>query len=245
MSQRRSGFTLIELLVVIAIIAVLAALVIPIYEAAKEKAQTTKCGVHQKELMAALLMYVQDYSGRLPMNQFLSYTDWGGTAAQQSQLTVMRLYQPYVRNTDIIFCPALMAYAYNQCLYKPAPEKLNYVAVRMQIAYDASAANRSGRLLSQVARPGCCPAFFCAKRMGGKKGLRDTPGDVPVNGWGWVPTDAQVRDYFPNRHSGGMNYAFLDGHVRWATPTAYGYYMATDGFDYDGNGTLGGSQMMR
>ncbi len=138
-----------------------------------------------------------------------------------------------------------MAFAYNQCLYKPAPSRLNYANALMQIAYDSSSANRCGRLLSQVARPARTPAFFCAKRMGGKKDLRETPGDLPSNGWGWVPTDIFVPQYLPNYHSNGANYAFLDGHVRWYQPAGKGFCMPIEGIDYDGNGTVGSTTTMR
>lgn len=245
MRCRRDGFTLIELLVVIAIIAVLAALLFPIYEKGKEKAITTKCQAHQKELMAALLMYTHDYGGRLPFIQFLSYTDWAGTAAGRPDLHVVRLYEPYVKNTEIIYCPAKMGFAYNQCLYKPAPARLTDNNYRMQIAYDSSSKDRAGRLLSLVVRPGRTPAFFCAKRMSGKKGMRDTPGDWEDNGWGWVPSDIHVPAYFPNYHGNGANYAFLDGHVRWYPPAGNGYSMPINGIDYDGNGTIGDTRTMR
>lgn len=244
-ARKPFGFTLIELLVVIAIIAILAAILFPVYATAKLKANTAKCQAHQKELMAALLMYTDDYGGRLPFIQFLSYTDWQGRAAGRPDLGVVRLYEPYVKNFEIILCPALMAFAYNQCLYAPPSKNPARYSGRAEIYYDSTPAHRSGRLLQQVRLPGRTPAFFCAKRMAGKNNQRVTPGDLPDNGWGWVPSDIFVAAYMPNLHNGGANYAFLDGHCRWYQPAGGGFNMPVEGIDYDGNGSVGSDKLMR
>ncbi len=64
--RRRAGFTLIELLVVIAIIAVLAAILFPVFTRAREKARQQTCVSNQKQLAAAIMMYVQDHAETLP-----------------------------------------------------------------------------------------------------------------------------------------------------------------------------------
>ena len=61
MVHRRKGFTLIELLVVIAIIAILAAILFPVFAKAREKARTSSCASNLKQLGLAAMMYVQDY----------------------------------------------------------------------------------------------------------------------------------------------------------------------------------------
>src|SRR6266699_2558028 len=63
---RHSGFTLIELLVVIAIIAILAAILFPVFALAREKAPSITCLSNQKQLGTAMSMYIQDYDERLP-----------------------------------------------------------------------------------------------------------------------------------------------------------------------------------
>ena len=65
--RTRAGFTMIELLVVIAIIAILAAVLFPVYLSAKESAKRGKCVSNLKQITTGLLMYIQEYDGRLPV----------------------------------------------------------------------------------------------------------------------------------------------------------------------------------
>src|SRR5215510_8297848 len=64
--KRKGGFTLIELLVVIAIIAILAAILFPVFAQAREKARAISCLSNTKQLATAGLMYVQDYDETFP-----------------------------------------------------------------------------------------------------------------------------------------------------------------------------------
>ena len=65
--NRRTGFTLIELLVVIAIIAILAAILFPVFAKAREQARAINCVSNMKQIGTALLMYMQDYDGLVPV----------------------------------------------------------------------------------------------------------------------------------------------------------------------------------
>jgi len=75
MNQRGGGFTLIELLVVIAIIAILAAILFPVFSKAREKARQTTCTSNQKQLATATMMYVQENEETLPGTDFWSVVD--------------------------------------------------------------------------------------------------------------------------------------------------------------------------
>ncbi|HUS80578.1 MAG TPA: prepilin-type N-terminal cleavage/methylation domain-containing protein, partial [Armatimonadota bacterium] len=73
----RRGFTLIELLVVIAIIAILAAILFPVFAKAREKARQTSCLSNVKQLTLAMLQYCQDYDERFPGHHFLVNAGYG------------------------------------------------------------------------------------------------------------------------------------------------------------------------
>lgn len=70
--KARGGFTLIELLVVIAIIAILAAILFPVFAQAREKARAISCVSNEKQLGTAMMMYLQDYDENYPMMQYQS-----------------------------------------------------------------------------------------------------------------------------------------------------------------------------
>ncbi|MGM0491747.1 MAG: DUF1559 domain-containing protein, partial [Armatimonadota bacterium] len=89
--MRRTGFTLIELLVVIAIIAILAAILFPVFARAREKARQTSCLSNVKQLMIGVQMYAQDYDERLPRHGFPRWT--------------IKIY-PYVNNVQVYSCPS-------------------------------------------------------------------------------------------------------------------------------------------
>jgi len=110
----RRGFTLIELLVVIAIIAILAAILFPVFARAREKARQTSCLSNVKQIALAIRMYVQDYDERFPSARSVPgcpYPDYG--ASIPAMLLVERQLQgwpslmiPYVKNQQIFWCPS-------------------------------------------------------------------------------------------------------------------------------------------
>ena len=67
---RRSGFTLIELLVVIAIIAILAAILFPVFAQARDKARQSSCLSNTRQMATSILMYVQDYDETFPGHEW-------------------------------------------------------------------------------------------------------------------------------------------------------------------------------
>ncbi|MCS6776569.1 MAG: DUF1559 domain-containing protein [Chloroherpetonaceae bacterium] len=103
-SGHRSAFTLIELLIVIAIIAILAAMLFPVFAQAREKARQSGCISNLKQLATATMMYTQDYDETFPNAQ------WIGPAAFPPHWyfgeSVRDLLEPYVRNASIFVCPS-------------------------------------------------------------------------------------------------------------------------------------------
>jgi prepilin-type N-terminal cleavage/methylation domain-containing protein/prepilin-type processing-associated H-X9-DG protein len=94
----RPGFTLIELLVVIAIIAVLAAILFPVFAQARESARQTSCLSNTKQLAMATLSYCQDYDETYPMSIYVQ----NGNQA----VAVYDAVAPYLKNTQVLVCPS-------------------------------------------------------------------------------------------------------------------------------------------
>ncbi len=129
-SKKQHGFTLIELLVVIAIIAILAAILFPVFARAREKARETSCLSNNKEIGLAMLMYVQDYDETYPDSSItckddpanaplcnyangyvgaLHITAWGHRRYLNDGVTIgghVKYLSPYVKNTQIFTCPS-------------------------------------------------------------------------------------------------------------------------------------------
>jgi prepilin-type N-terminal cleavage/methylation domain-containing protein/prepilin-type processing-associated H-X9-DG protein len=112
--QCRRGFTLIELLVVIAIIAILAAILFPVFSRVRENARRSSCLSNMKQMGMGLLQYVQDNDEILPSD----WTGSGGFSASDPTIVMWTdAVQPYVKNTQIFTCPS----ASSANSYKPGP----------------------------------------------------------------------------------------------------------------------------
>jgi len=112
----RKGFTLIELLVVIAIIAILAAILFPVFAKAREKARQTNCLSNLKQIGNGFMMYVQDYDECYPC---VDQSTWPGYMLQQycgegasdggnwyKNYTYVSQLQPYIKNLQLFKCPS-------------------------------------------------------------------------------------------------------------------------------------------
>ena len=118
MRRSRSGFTLIELLVVIAIIAILAAILLPVFAAARERARMTSCASQEKQLGLAVLQYCQDFDEQLPPDRYSIWnsacTDYTGNGGAEWFSTDFgngrgwlwwQILFPYYKSINIMICP--------------------------------------------------------------------------------------------------------------------------------------------
>lgn len=121
-TKRLGGFTLIELLVVIAIIAILAAILFPVFAQARERARAASCLSNTKQLGLAEMMYLQDY------DEVFWSNPWPGGGGNMPPVTNPAnlgtvfwsdLLQPYIKNTGIFDCPSNGDVLFNTANYTP------------------------------------------------------------------------------------------------------------------------------
>src|SRR5438552_18288689 len=103
-SGTKRGFTLIELLVVIAIIAILAAILFPVFAQARESARATSCLSNTKQIALGELMYAQDYDEIIMPWEIINRNLYPVDAQIAANWTV--LVQPYIKNQQILYCPS-------------------------------------------------------------------------------------------------------------------------------------------
>jgi prepilin-type N-terminal cleavage/methylation domain-containing protein len=100
-TRQPRGFTLIELLVVIAIIAILAAILFPVFARARESARRSGCLSNMKQVTMGVLMYAQDYDEVLPFQD----GDFGNYATSKKACWITST-MPYVKNKQVWYCPS-------------------------------------------------------------------------------------------------------------------------------------------
>src|SRR6266542_1267021 len=106
-TRSRTGFTLIELLVVIAIIAILAAILFPVFAQVRDRARMTSCGSNMRQLALGVMMYTQDNDETLPM-----VTNYAADPGAPDRVW-MSTVQPYLKNTGIFLCPSAVNAAFS------------------------------------------------------------------------------------------------------------------------------------
>ncbi|MFW6156487.1 MAG: DUF1559 domain-containing protein [Armatimonadota bacterium] len=192
MTTRRVGFTLIELLVVIAIIAILAAILFPVFARAREKARQASCLSNVKQLSLGFLMYAQDYDETLPPSHVtINEAPVVHPNGDESERTHWAsLIFPYVNNIDVYNCPSTRRAVWDG----------SYTG---QHAYGYNRHIGTNVFLGEMERP----AEFLL--------ICDT--DLIEGSWN---TFVVYDSFYPNshisdRHNGGANFGFADGHSKW------------------------------
>lgn len=214
--MRRRGFTLIELLVVIAIIAILAAILFPVFAQAREAARKASCQSNLKQIGLSIAMYVQDHDevtapvAICPAGVTFTYPD-------NSTGTCWLWYhplQPYMKNLQLYNCPSAPAsMRYNGGYHPPGGYAANQWAF----------AGAPGRAMSEFTRPS---DLSIVMDSGWNRQNNAALNDPEAQGWsqgGYYLVDwdemAAIsggdNSHAPApRHAGGANVLHLDGHVK-------------------------------
>ena len=186
----RRGFTLIELLVVIAIIAILAAILFPVFARAREKARQTSCLSNLKQLATATQMYLQDYDS-IFLSQFSAYV-----RTNVPHNFGYQVLTPYVKNAQIWVCPSDM-------LKNCAQEGSTDMTGQWQQSYNFNTNVFDNTVeLSEIARSAETPLMMDGKNRN--------------QVWGRPRWASAVASYCAmDRHNGGANLSYVDGHSKW------------------------------
>ncbi len=212
--MRKRAFTLIELLVVIAIIAILAAILFPVFAKARERAHQTSCLSNEKQLGTAFMMYLSDSDSKLPWwvmpasrplpspFDVGSINQPGGGTATPDYTWDVAIYN-YVKTVESFTCPTTSIKTRDK---------------RFPVRSYSFPRNVSGMPVGRAKNPAATVLLFEKGRQ--TVGIRaDSTGE-----WFGQTTDgAQVPMFqFPNNpekwgtnHRGGNNFLFVDGHSRW------------------------------
>jgi len=248
----RKGFTLIELLVVIAIIAILAAILFPVFATAREKARQTTCLSNHKQVILAFLQYANDYDETWPLANY--YTPSTGVWGHNNLVTTPTSYfghsstrdaywsnstQPYLNNLSVLRCPSA------------SKENTDASGMTLDQAHGYAYSETYNAYLNQWPSAGSPqPADVIAFSEGwGKAYVPRYAGHFPLLASGtstatgegifiaddggahcaqpWVLTVEVENTVWV--HGQGSNYAYMDGHCRYQrNPSANSPWASTD-----------------
>lgn len=209
---RRRGFTLIELLVVIAIIAILAAILFPVFARARENARRSSCQSNLKQLALGVMQYTQDYDERFP--------DYAGTPSAEATYGWSGVLQPYLKSLQILQCPS-------DSTAFPTTDSVSGAGLANEVGYSDYAYNlwlgwtggpspSPGSTLSLAALTQVSLTVMIHDSLSGNGSTWETGGGSANCGTTACTVNARaVLKGGANRHLEGANFSFADGHVKW------------------------------
>ena len=220
----RRGFTLIELLVVIAIIAILAAILFPVFARAREKARQTSCLSNVKQIALAAMMYTSSYNETYPPGLVGSPGAGQGPATQDNAFREFKpphdLVFPYVMNRQVFFCPSsggtavhARNYGFNRHLCPDLRTSGSPVKMaQVRAPADTFMVLDSGPYMVNSTNV-TSPTYSFWYVPGTWDQARDPDGTGYHSG-GDI-TGENRTDYMSGRHNLGINVGFADGHAKW------------------------------
>jgi len=230
--EKMKGFTLIELLVVIAIISILSAILFPVFARARENARRASCMSNLKQIGLGMIMYVQDYDERYPLNAWIPSVPQSDNSMPGAKFTIslpsatpactggkcvswMDLIYPYVKSVQVFQCPsAQVGEGYPGYGYSSGLSQYH------SYQYDFSRYGKIGRIpvtLSDVQRP---TEVFAIMDYNAQFSVYANPSDFGSAARSTTPS-TYLR-VLP--HLDGGNVAYADGHVKWINGAHYKTY---------------------
>jgi prepilin-type N-terminal cleavage/methylation domain-containing protein/prepilin-type processing-associated H-X9-DG protein len=218
--RKPCGFTLIELLVVIAIIAILAAILFPVFAQAREKARQASCASNLKQLGTAVMMYVQDYDETM-----MCYVNGTTRSGSNDNFYWSNALEPYVKLRQLWYCPSFPRDAgiptANSATYgvnldhlvgsisgTPAPLGLAAFTRPMELLFIAD--TQDAQAVRQ--QDSACPSFTAGFL---RTYCLQTSTNTPYPHSPARCATLQATAGVDPRHSTGANILFLDGHAKW------------------------------